>query len=141
MATGGPPAERLRGYLLQLPPAKRALLIAELESALLRGDDVPGGDLLLQEVRSSVRETGMRGPRIVPAARLFFRPLQPFLTEDQSDHKQPARIARSALPRIWDWICRDVLPDVGAGGQRGDAARLDRAAAISRHHDAYPGRG
>jgi hypothetical protein len=113
MAKGGPPAERLRGYLLQLPPAKRALLIAELESALLRGHDVPGGDLLLQEVRSSVRETGLRGPRIVPAARLFFRPLQPFLSEDQPDHKQPARIARSALPRIWDWICRDVLPDVG----------------------------
>jgi hypothetical protein len=113
MATGGPPAERLRGYLLQLPPAKRALLIAELESALLRGDDVPGGDLLLQEVRSSVRETGLRGPRIVPAARLFFRPLQPFLTEDQPDHKQPARIARGSLPRIWDWICRDVLPEVG----------------------------
>jgi hypothetical protein len=113
MATGGPPAERLRGYLLQLPPAKRALLIAELESALLRGDDVPGGDLLLQEVRSSVREVGMRGPRLVPAARLFFRPLQPFLTEDQPDHKQPARIAHSVLPRIWDWICRDVLPDVG----------------------------
>jgi hypothetical protein len=113
MATGGPPAERLRGYLLQLPPAKRALLIAELESALLRGDDVPGGDLLLQEVRSSVRETGLRGPRIVPAARLFFRPLQPFLTEDQPEHKQPARIARGSLPRIWDWICRDVLPEVG----------------------------
>ena len=113
MATGGPPAERLRGYLLQLPPAKRALLIAELESALLRGDDVPGGDLLLQEVRSSVRETGLRGPRIVPAARLFFRPLQPFLTEDQPDHNQPARIARGSLPRIWDWICRDVLPEVG----------------------------
>jgi len=113
MATGGPPIERLRGYLLQLPPEKRALLIAELERALLRGDDVPGGDLLLQEVRSSVRETGLRAPRLGSAARLFFRPLEPFLIDDQSAHKHPARIARASLQPIWDWICRDVLPEVG----------------------------
>ncbi|HLH95987.1 MAG TPA: hypothetical protein VKW08_12815 [Xanthobacteraceae bacterium] len=113
MATGGPPVERLRGYLSQLPTAKRTQLIAELESALLRGDEVPGGDLLLQEVRSSVRESAQRAPRISQAARLFFRPLEPFLVEDQSGQKQLARLARSTLPQLWDWICRDVLPDVG----------------------------
>jgi hypothetical protein len=113
MATGGPPVERLRGYLLQLPPAKRALLIAELEGALLRGDDVPGGALLLQEVRSSVRESGVRAPRIGVAARLFFRPLEPFLSDDEPERKQTARIARSSLEPVWSWICRDVLPEVG----------------------------
>lgn len=113
MATDAPPVERLRGYLSQLPTAKRTQLIAELESALLRGDDVPGGDLLLQEVRSSVRESAQRAPRISQAARLFFRPLEPFLIEDQSGQKQLARFARSSLPQLWDWICRDVLPDVG----------------------------
>jgi hypothetical protein len=113
MATDGPPVERLRGYLLQLPQEKRVQAIAELEGALLRGDDVPGGELLLQEVRSSVRETGARGPRLAPAARLFFRPLEPFLIEDQPAYKQPARIARSSLPAVWDWICRDVLPEMG----------------------------
>jgi hypothetical protein len=113
MATGGPPVERLRGYLLQLPPAKRALLIAELERALLRGDDVPGGALLLQEVRSSIRDSGLRAPRISAAARLFFRPLEPFLIDDQPDPKHAARMARSSLQPLWDWICRDVLPDVG----------------------------
>ena len=113
MATGGPPVERLRGYLLQLPPAKRALLIAELEGALLRGDDVPGGALLLQEVRSSVRESGVRAPRVGAAARLFFRPLEPFLSDDEPERKQAARIARASLEPLWSWICRDVLPEVG----------------------------
>ena len=113
MATDGPPVEQLRGYLLQLAPAKRAQLIAELERALLRGDDIPGGDLLLQEVRSTARENGERAPRISAPGRLFFRPLQPFLTDDPSAHKQPARIARSSLQPLWDWICRDVLPDIG----------------------------
>jgi hypothetical protein len=113
MATGGPPVERLRGYLLELPPAKRALLIAELEGALLRGDDVPGGALLLQEVRSSVRESGVRAPRVGAAARLFFRPLEPFLSDDEPERKQAARIARTSLEPLWSWICRDVLPEVG----------------------------
>jgi hypothetical protein len=120
MATGGAPVEQLRGYLLQLAPEKRALLIAELERALLRGEDVPGGAKLLQEVRSSVRASGRRAPRTVAAARLFFRPLEPFLVDDESarkptesDHKLAARIARTSLQPLWDWICRDVLPEVG----------------------------
>jgi len=70
MATGEAPVERLRGYLLQLPPAKRALLIAELERSLLRGDDVPGGDLLLQEVRGSVRESAKAHTWIYTVAEL-----------------------------------------------------------------------
>jgi hypothetical protein len=102
MATGGPPVERLRGYLLQLAPAKRALLIAELERFLLSGDEVLGGDLLLQEVRSSVRDA--RAPHLGPVARLFFRPLEPFLIGEQSAHRQPARIARTSLQPIWNWI-------------------------------------
>src|ERR1700686_1683159 len=134
MATGGPPVERLRGYLLQLPPAKRALLIAELERALLRGDDVPGGDLLLREVRSSVRDSGLRGPRISAAALLFFRPLEPFLIDDQSDHKHAARMARSSLPPLWDWICRDVLPDVGNRfSEAVTRALMDDGAATCEH--------
>jgi hypothetical protein len=113
MASGGPPVEQLRGYLLQLPPAKRALLIAELERSLLNGAEIPGGDLLLQEVRSTVRDNGLRTPRVGSVARLFFRPLEPFLIEDQPVQKQPARIARAAMQPIWDWLCRDVMPETG----------------------------
>jgi hypothetical protein len=134
MATGGPPVERLRGYLSQLPPEKRALVTAKLEGALLRGDDVLGGELLRQEVRGSVRETGSRAPRLAPAARLFFRPLEPFLIDDQSANKYSARIARTSLPAIWDWICRDVLPEVG--NRFSDAvthALLHESAAICEH--------
>jgi hypothetical protein len=111
MATGGLPVERLRGYLRQLPQASRALLIAELERALMRGDEVPGGDILLQEVRSAARETGEDAERIDQAARLFFRPLEPFLVDGDPEHKHQARIARRALPLLWDWICRDVLAE------------------------------
>jgi hypothetical protein len=110
MATGEPPVERLRGYLRQLPPATRALLIAELERALLRGDEVPGGDLLLREVRSAVRDSGQPTARIDHAARSFFRPLGPFLVDDDPSRKHQGRIARTSLSTLWEWISRDVLP-------------------------------
>jgi hypothetical protein len=110
MAFGGMPVDRLRDYLRELPSQARALLMAELERALLRGEDVPGGDLLLQEVRSAARESGLPAPRIDQAARLFFRPLEPFLVDDDPARKHPGRVARTSLQPMWDWICRDVMP-------------------------------
>jgi hypothetical protein len=48
MAAGGVPIERLREYLRQLPPAAQSLLAVELERAASRGDDIPGGEMLLR---------------------------------------------------------------------------------------------
>jgi len=111
MAVGGQPVERLRQYLRQLSPGARALLVAELERALLRGDEVPGGDLVLQEVRQVVRESGAQAPRIGNPARLFFRPIEPLLVDDTAAHKHQGRIARASLEPIWAWIGRDLLPE------------------------------
>jgi hypothetical protein len=107
---GGLPVERLRQYLRQLPPASRALLIGELERALLRGEEIPGGDAVLQEVRSALRASGEQVPRIGSPARLFFRPVEPFLVDD-APRKTEARIARTSLEPIWTWICRDLVPE------------------------------
>ena len=41
--------ERLRQFLKELHPDARALLMTELERGLLRGDDMPGAELVLQE--------------------------------------------------------------------------------------------
>jgi hypothetical protein len=110
MAVGGQPDERLQQFLRQLSPKARALLIAELERALLSGTEVPGGDLVLQEVRRAVRESAETPPRIGNPARLFFGPLKPFLFDGERTHKQQGRIARSSIEPIWAWICRDLLP-------------------------------
>src|SRR4051812_45697951 len=102
---GGLPVERLREFLRQLPAGSRALLIAELERAMLRGDEIPGGDLLLQEVRSALRSAGEPAPRVDDLARLFFHAIEPFLV-DESDptQKHVGRIARTALDPLWSWI-------------------------------------
>ncbi len=102
--------ERLRQYLRDLKPEARALLIAELERGLLRGDEAPGAELVLQELRRSAREPSRPSPRTGSLARLFFQPLEPFLVDDTASHSHPGRIARVALDPIWQWICRDLLP-------------------------------
>jgi len=110
MANGDLPVERLREYLNQLKPEARALLIAELERGLLRGDEIPGADLVLQELRATMRELRNPPPRIGNPARLFFKPIEPFIVDDSFDHQHPGRVARGALEPIWTWISRDLLP-------------------------------
>ena len=118
MASSALPVEQLRQYLRELPPGARALLIAELERAVLRGEEIPGGDMLLQEVRAAVRESGERAPRIGNPARLFFHPVEPFLTDAAPMRKTPGRMARTALEPIWTWIARDLAPAEAQGYMR-----------------------
>lgn len=110
MTSDGPAVERLRDYLRTLKPAARAMLVAELERAMLRGEQDPGSELVLQELRRSIREAGQPAVRIGDAARLFFAPLEPFLVDDAADHKRLGRLARVSLEPIWQWIGRDLIP-------------------------------
>jgi len=85
------------------------MLVAELELALLRGEDIGGSELVLQELRQMIRADAQPVHRIGDAARRFFMPLEPFLTDGPVDHKRLGRIARIALEPIWQWICRDLM--------------------------------
>ena len=127
MAAGGLLIARLRDYLRDLPVATRALLIAELERAASRGEEIPGGNFLLNEVRSAVRESDGATPRLDGPARLVFRPLQPFLFDSNVVHKYPYRIARTSLVPIWRWIGRDLMPEQAASFKR-EAGRALAAA-------------
>ena len=101
MAESGQPVDRLREYLRQLSPGARALLIAEIERGSLCGTEISSGDLVLQEVRRAARDAGERTPRVGHAARLFFRPLEPFLIDDVPAQKHQGQIARASLEPIW----------------------------------------
>ena len=105
----GLPVERLREYLLELKPEARSLLVAELERGLLRGDDTAGAELVLNELRRSLRDAGQRSPRIGNPARLFYQPLEPFLVDDAPEHRHHGRVARRALDPVWQWVCNFVM--------------------------------
>lgn len=127
--------ERLRQYLKDLPPNARALLMGELERGLLQGADMPGAELVLQELRRDARDHS-RAKRPGNLARLFFQPLEPFLVDDIVTHHHPGRIARVTLEPIWEWIGRDLMPgeakavtdQVAGAFERGEAARAEELA-------------
>ena len=56
MTSGGPTVERLRDYLRNLTPEAQGLLAAELERAMLRGEEAAGSELILQELRRRAAE-------------------------------------------------------------------------------------
>jgi hypothetical protein len=114
--------ERLRSYLRELPRGALTLLAIELERAAARGDAIPGGEGLLEEVRGALRETGQPATRAGDPTRLFFGALEPFLINDDPAHKRPGRVARSVLTPMWSWICRDLMP-AEAKSYSADAAR------------------
>ena len=88
------------------------LLAAELERARLRGENPPGADMILEELRAETRDTGRKLPRLGNAQRLFFAPVEPFLVDDTPERKHRGRIARA---------CLDT--DLGMDRARSDAAR------------------
>src|ERR1700730_16441258 len=112
----GQSVERLREYLRNLKPEARALLIAELERAQLRGDDMTGSELVLEELRRTIRIEAQRVPRIGDAARLFFMPFAPF----------PAR--RPRRPQARRTHCAAFArADLGLDRPRSDAGRSQGA--------------
>jgi hypothetical protein len=108
---GNPAADKLRVFLRALKPGARALLIAELERGLLQGTAAPGAELILAELRRSLRDSQSKSARFGDPARLFFQPIEPFLVDDGPDHKHRGRIARSALEPLWLWIGNTLLPE------------------------------
>src|SRR5690348_15265185 len=103
------PKEKLRQYLRELTPEAKALLAAELERALLRGEPPPGAEMILEELRSEARAGGGRLPRPGNPQRLFLVPLEPFLVDDVG-RKHRGRVPRASLDPIWNWVCHELAP-------------------------------
>ena len=108
------------------------MLTVELQRRLLRGEDMPGGELVLRELRRD-----SRAKRPGNLARLFFQPLEPFLVDDIATRDHPGRVARATLEPVWEWIGRDLMPgqakavseQVAAAFECGDDARAGQLAA------------
>jgi len=124
MGYGGGTVEHLQQFLRDLTPAERARLIGCLERSLLQGDGVPGGELVLRELRRVIAE-GESPARMGNPSRLFFASLEPFLVDDAQTRAHPGRIARTALSPIWRWISQDLMPEEAkAYGEAANAALL-----------------
>ena len=76
--------------------------------------------------------------RIDDSAQLLFKPLEPFLVDDRSDHNHPGRVSALRSKHCWKWVQRDLLPndanalatDVSAAMVSGDQSKTERFARI-----------
>jgi hypothetical protein len=110
MASGAQASEKLRIYLRELTPEARALLMGEIERSVLRGDDLPQAQILLQHLRELLAESDPPPDRVGNPVRLFFMPLEPFIVDDGPEHVHDGRLARACIQPIWDWIASDLAP-------------------------------
>jgi hypothetical protein len=103
--------ERLREYLVRLPPQSQALLMREFERAIERGEDTTVANFVLEQLRKIVRGSDEEArPRTDDPARLLFRPLEPFLV-DSNFPIRPGQIRRASLLPVWQWLIREGAPE------------------------------
>ena len=106
----GMTVEQVRQHIGELPPDDQAHLMLELERGVLRGEDMPNMQMVMEELRQAIRKSGLRPQRVGNPSRWFFRPLEPFIIDGPPEYKQRGYVARASLTPIWLWICRDLLP-------------------------------
>jgi hypothetical protein len=104
------PIDRVRGYLASLTPQARANLLVEIERMLLYGEQVPGADLMLVELRAEFRKSGQSSDRAGNPSRYFFKPIEALFVDRPPELVNAGQISRGSLSAIWEWINQILLP-------------------------------
>jgi hypothetical protein len=109
-AASGTTTERLCEFLRTLSPTMCAQLLDTMEKAALAGEPIPGGDIIIDELRAILREAAKRKPRSGTPAHQFFRLVEALLIDEELPEKRLGRIERASLPPIWTWLKRNLIP-------------------------------
>jgi hypothetical protein len=104
-----PQTHRIQTYLEKLSSQARGRLLAEIERLKMCGDDTPGLDAILTELRSEFRKNG-QSVRAANPSPYFFQPLEPLLVDRAPENINAGLISRGSLSPMWDWISLNLLP-------------------------------
>ena len=99
-------------YVRQLTASVRSHLLVELERLQMAGEEVPGSDILLKQLRTEFRKSD--SPEKAPdrdksPERYFFQAAEPFLVNCTAERAFAGQISRGSLFTIWELI-GDMLP-------------------------------
>ena len=124
--------DHIRAYLGRLTPQARGNLLVEIERKQLYGDDMPGSDVLLAELRAEFRNNGHSQSRAGNPSRHFFKPIEALLVDRSPERANSGQISRGSLSAIWDWINQVLLPAMA----RDYCDRMKRVLVMNDPHEA-----
>ena len=104
-----PQSRRIQTYLEKLSSQARGRLLAEIERLKMCGDETPGLDEILTELRAEFRKNG-QNVRAANPSPYFFQPLEPLLVDRAPENINAGLISRGSLSPLWDWISLNLLP-------------------------------
>lgn len=104
------PADRIREYLGRLTSQARSSLLVEIERMQLYGEDIPGSDIILAELRAEFRESGKSSSRGGTPSRYFFKPIEALFVDRSPERANSGQISRGSLSAIWQLINHILLP-------------------------------
>jgi hypothetical protein len=100
----------LRSFLGSLPVGLAEGLARAVEvDRMNNGTGLPH-DAILESLRPTLRD-GDKNARALTPLRLFCRPFEDLLTNEQRSQKQKGRILRSSITPVWNWLAQDLLPE------------------------------
>jgi hypothetical protein len=102
--------DRVRQYLARLTPQARSSLLTEIERMHLYGEDTPGYELILAELRAEFRKGEETNSRIGNPLRHFFKPIEVLFADRSPEKANAGQISRGSLSAIWEWISHQLLP-------------------------------
>jgi hypothetical protein len=94
------------------------------------GDDTPGFDVILNELRTEFSKTAQTG-RVANPSPFFFHPLEPLLVDRAPENINPGQISRGSLSPIWEWISLNLLPTMA----RDYSHNMKRMIAANNQHE------
>jgi len=73
------------------------------------GETMPGGDVLLEQLRAEFRGSSETHDRLGNPSRHFFQPIEALFVNRPAERTNPGQISRGSLSPIWEWIANDLL--------------------------------
>jgi hypothetical protein len=102
--------DRIREYLGRLTSQARSNLLIEIERIQLYGDDVPGSETILTQLRAEFRKSGQSHDRAGNPSRYFFKPIEGLFVDRPAERANSGEISRGSLSVIWEWFNQVLLP-------------------------------
>jgi hypothetical protein len=104
------PLDRIREYLGRLSSRARSNLLAEIERIQLYGDDIPGSETILTQLRAEFRTSGESHDRVGNPSRHFFKPIEALFVDRSPERANSGEISRGSVSAIWEWFNQVLLP-------------------------------